>query len=104
TSSPVAATAPAGASEASESTESSLLVRMPLDRIGARGLRGFGANLSASITPRAGNGALKTPEPSRLERAGARCARASGANLVVAAISPRDGRGALETLESSSLE
>ena len=84
TSSPVGAT-PAGGSEALESTESSLLVRIPLDRIGARGLRGFGANLSASISPRAGNGALKTPEPSLLDRAGVRCARASGANLVAVA-------------------
>src|SRR5438552_7260379 len=104
TSSPVAATSPAGASEALESAESSLLVRMPLDRIGERGLLGFGANLSASISPRAGNGALKTPEPSLPDRAGARCARASGATLAVASISPRDGSGALETLESSSLE
>jgi len=103
TSSPVGAT-PAEGSEALESTESSLLVRIPLDRIGARGLRGFGANLSASISPRAGNGALKTPEPSLLDRAGVRCARASGANLVAVSISPRDGSGAMETLESSPLE
>jgi len=92
TSSPVGAT-PAEGSEALESTESSLLVRIPLDRIGARGLRGFGANLSASISPRAGNGALKTPEPSLLDRAGVRCARGLRRQILLAvSISPRDGK------------
>jgi hypothetical protein len=84
TSSPVAAISPAGASEALESTESSLPDRMPLDRIGARGLRAFGANPAASISPRAGNWALKTSEPSPLDKVGVRCERAFETNLAIA--------------------
>src|SRR2546426_12424959 len=64
TSSPIAAISSGGGPGALESTESSLLDRMLLDRIGARCERAFGTNLAVvSISPRARNGALETLNP-----------------------------------------